>query len=124
MNGELSEDVADTLQRHGCIEMDDVRYGRALVNELRFINGAEGLRRLKCDTLIIHGDADSIVPFSSSERFAQMYGRCKLINIPGTDHGFGVGDDEDLSSPETKEKHREVWSIISRFLGKRPVDER
>jgi hypothetical protein len=44
--------------------------------------------------------------------------RCKLVNISGTDHGFGVGDDEDLSSPETKKKHREVFGIISQFFEK------
>ena len=87
-----------------------------LLNELRFISGIEGLQQLKCNALILHGDEDSIVPYSSSERFARMYEHCTLINIPGTDHGFGVGDDEDLSSPATKEKHREVWNIISRFI--------
>ena len=67
-------------------------------------------------SLFSHGDEDSVVPYASSERFAQMYEHCELINIPGTDHGFGVGDDEDLSSPATKEKHREVWSIIAQFI--------
>ena len=45
--------------------------GAALINELRFISGLEGLRRMTCESLIIHGDADSIVPYASSERFAQ-----------------------------------------------------
>ena len=98
------------------METDGIPYGAALLNELRFISGAEGLQQLKCNALILHGDADSVVPYSSSERFARMYEHCKLINIPGTDHGFGVGDDEDLSSPATKEKHREVWSIIHGFI--------
>lgn len=112
----LSEEAADLLARQGFVEMDGIRYGSALVNELRFISGMEGLKRLACNVLIVHGDADSIVPFASSERFAQRHDHCKLVNIPGTDHGFGVGDDEDLSSPETKKKHREVWGIITRFI--------
>lgn len=118
VDGKLSEDAARVLERQGYLEMDGVRYGRALLNELRFISGVQGLRRLNCESLIIHGDADSIVPYASSERFAQMHDRCKLVNVPGTDHGFGVGDDEDLSSPETKEKHSEVFGIISRFFEK------
>ena len=118
VGGKLREEVAQELQRQGYVETDGIRYGAAMLNELRFISGAEGLQRLKCDSLILHGDADSIVPYSSSERAAQMYEHCRLTNIPGTDHGFGVGDDEDLSSPATKEKHREVWSIISRFIEK------
>jgi pimeloyl-ACP methyl ester carboxylesterase len=117
-NGRLTEDAAMLLARQGYLEMDGIRYGSALLNELRFISGVVGLRRLTCDSLIIHGDADSIVPFDSSERFARMHDRCELVNVPGTDHGFAVGDDEDLSSPETKEKHREVFGIVSRFLAR------
>jgi pimeloyl-ACP methyl ester carboxylesterase len=66
--------------------------------------------------LILHGDEDSIVPYESSERLARLNRQCRLVNIAGTDHGFGVGEDEDLSSPETKEKQREVFGIISRFF--------
>ena len=116
VDGKLCKSMADELQRQGYVETDGIRYGGALVNELRFISGAEGLQQLKCDALIVHGDADSIVPYSSSERFARMHEHCTLINIPGTDHGFGVGDDDDLTSPATREKHREVWGIISRFI--------
>ena len=116
IGGKLSEEMARGLQRQGFVETDGIPYGAALLNELPFISGAEGLRQVKCDALILHGDADSVVPYSLSERFAQMYSHCRLINISGTDHGFGGGDDEDLSSPETKERHREVWSIIYRFI--------
>ena len=116
VDGKLREEMVRELQGQGYVETDGIRYGAALLNELRFISGVEGLQQLKCHALILHGDADSVVPYSSSERFAQMYEQCRLVNIPGTDHGFGVRDDEDLSSPETKERHREVWSLISRFI--------
>jgi pimeloyl-ACP methyl ester carboxylesterase len=115
-DGKLTEDAAAALKRQGYLEMDGIRYGPGLLNELRFISGTEGLRRLTRQVLIIHGDADSIVPYASSKRFAQLHAHCQLINIPGTDHGFAVGDDEDLTSPQTKNKHREVFGLISRFL--------
>jgi pimeloyl-ACP methyl ester carboxylesterase len=118
VEGKLSEKAAAVLLRQGYLELDGVRYGRALLNELRFFSGAEGLWHLRCESLIIHGDADSVVPYASSERVAQLHDRCELVNVPGTDHGFGVGDDDDLSSPETKGKHREVFGIISRFFKK------
>jgi hypothetical protein len=117
-NGVLKDDVAKRLQRDGFLEMDEIRYGSALINEVSFISGVHGLRNLKCPSLIVHGDADSIVPFSLSERFAREFDRCELVNIPGTDHGFGVGDDEDLSSPETKARHREVCGIVGEFIRK------
>jgi uncharacterized protein len=114
--GKLTERAANRLNKNDFLEIDGIHYGRALLNELRFISGVEGLPRLKCNSLILHGDADSIVPYSSSKRFVKLNDRCRLVNISGTDHGFGVGDDEDLSSTETKEKHREVYGIISSFL--------
>ena len=115
VDGRLDAESAEMLAKNGFVEMDDIRYGSALVNELRFISGIAGIRRLKCPSMIIHGDADSIVPFSSSERFSKLRDDCRLVNIPDTDHGFGVEDDDDLSSPETKEKHREVFRIVSDF---------
>ncbi len=111
----LDERAQHMLQENGCLETGGVCYGSALVNELRYISGIEGLRRLKCESLIIHGDADTVVPYESSERFVKLNAQSRLVNIPGTDHGFSVGDDEDLSSPETKAKHKEVFGIISEF---------
>lgn len=115
-NGKLSKVVAARLARDGFVEADGFRYGGALINELPYISGVEGLRRLNSPSLILHGDADSIVPYESSEQFVKLNSQCRLVNIADTDHGFGVGDDEDLSSPETKEKHREVFGIISNFF--------
>ena len=118
VDGKLTAEAMEQLSEQGCIEMDGICYGSALLNELRFISGVEGLRRLQCDSLILHGDADSIVPYASSERFVALNDHCQLVNIAGTDHGFGVGDDEDLSSPETKKKHQEVFERITLFLEK------
>jgi pimeloyl-ACP methyl ester carboxylesterase len=117
-DGRIDDDHAQQLSSAGFVEMDEIRYGSALINELPFISGVVGLRRLECESLIIHGDADSIVPFSSSERFVKLNDACRLVNIPRTDHGFGVEDDDDLTSPETKEKHREVYRIITEFFRK------
>lgn len=124
IDGKLAVASAERLQTDGFVEMDEIRYGAALINELRFVSGIEGLKRLKCRSLIIHGDADSIVPYSSSERYSQLNSDCELVNIPGTDHGFGVEDDEDLAFPETKEKHQQVFQVIFDFIKKVGKDER
>jgi hypothetical protein len=115
-NGMIKESSQRLLQKQGFLEIDGIRYGPALLNELRLISGIEGIRRLQCSSLILHGDGDTIVPYASSKRFVELNPRCKLINIAGTDHGFGVGDDEDLSSPETKRKHQEVFRLVSDFF--------
>lgn len=41
--------------------------------------------------LIVHGDADNVVPVSYSQRAAQVYQNCELEVIPGAGHGF-TGD--------------------------------
>lgn len=115
-NGATNDRVQRQLRQQGFVEVDGVRYGRGLLNELRYVNGIAGLLGLKCKSLIVHGDADSMVPFASSERFAGLNPMCRLVNIRGTDHGFGVPGDDDLSSPATKAKHREVFNLVSTFI--------
>ena len=117
-DGTLNEDAQRLLQQQGFLETDSIRYGSALLNELRYISGIEGIQRLKCESLIVHGDADKIVPYASSERFVKLHPGCQLVNIPGTDHGFGVENDEDLSSLETKAKHQEVFRLVSDFFSR------
>jgi len=112
----LNKNAQRLLQEKGFLETGGIRYGSALLNELRYISGIEGIQRLKCESIIVHGDADTIVPYAASERFVKLNPRCRLVNIPGTDHGFGVGDDEDLSSPETKAQHQRVFRLVSDFI--------
>lgn len=44
------------------------------------------------DILILHGDADSIVPLSYSEKAVEVYSSAQLKVLPGAGHGF-YGDD-------------------------------
>ena len=112
----LTETAQNHLGEHGFVTTDEIPYGRALVNELPYINGIAALKGITCGCLILHGDADSVVPYASSEKFAAVCPGCELVSIAGTDHGFGVEGDEDLSSPETKAKHEEVYELVSRFF--------
>lgn len=115
-NGAMTASAARTLNRTGSLKAGGIRYGAALLNELPHFSGVMAVSRLTCPCLIMHGDADSIVPFSSSECVAKENSGCRLINIAGTDHGFGVEGDEDLSSPDTKQKHREVFDVVAEFF--------
>jgi pimeloyl-ACP methyl ester carboxylesterase len=114
--GTLTAQAARQLAKQGYLDPDGNHYGTALINELRYISGIRGLRQLRCSSLILHGDADSVVPYASSEKYCGLNPNCRLVNIPGTDHGFGVEDDEDLSSPETKAQHQKVFEIVTAFV--------
>ena len=40
------------------------------------------------DVLILHGDADTIVPLSSSKRAQDIYDHAELLVLPGSGHDF------------------------------------
>lgn len=42
--------------------------------------------------MLIHGDRDSLVPLSYSERALEVYPSAELEIIPGAGHGFSGGD--------------------------------
>ena len=51
------------------------------------------------DVLIVHGDADPVVPLSYSEKAVEVYNSAKLVTIPGAEHGFR-GDDIETAGAE------------------------
>ncbi|MDO4305382.1 MAG: alpha/beta fold hydrolase [Eubacteriales bacterium] len=46
------------------------------------------------DVLLLHGDADKIVPLSSSEKAVEVYDSARLEVLPGAGHGFSGSDAE------------------------------
>ena len=48
----------------------------------------EEIDRYEGPVLIVHGDADDIVPFSYAEKARELYHNAKLIPIAGADHCF------------------------------------
>lgn len=46
------------------------------------------------DVLIVHGDADPVVPLRYSERALDVYQSAKLVVIPGASHGYRGADIE------------------------------
>jgi acetyl esterase/lipase len=67
-----------TIERLGCSPPD--------------ISPAHHVRKGAVPTLIHHGSADSTVPFSSAEKFAELMrtagNRCELVRYEGQAHGF------------------------------------
>jgi uncharacterized protein len=115
-DGTLHSKAKRQLDKHGFVKTGGIKYGRSLINELPYISGVVGLHRLQCKVLIVHGDADSIVPYAQSLKYVKYGIHCRLVNIPGTDHGFGIPGDDDLSSPETKAKHKTVYELATAFM--------
>ena len=68
--------------------------GRAYFEPLIGYDIYEDIAAYDRDVLLIHGDADSIVPLSYSERALEVYPSARLEVISGAGHGF---DGEDFA---------------------------
>ena len=76
------EDIPDTTR------LWSVPLGRRFFTEIRDMRPYEEIGRYKKPVLIIHGDADPIVPVDYSKRAQEVYKNAKLRVIPNAGHGF------------------------------------
>lgn len=66
--------------------------GRVFAEDLLDYDIYEAISAYKKDVLLIHGDADGIVPLSYSEKAVEAYDSARLEVLPGAGHGFSGGD--------------------------------
>lgn len=66
--------------------------GRAYAENLLDYDIYEAISGYENDVLILHGDADHIVPLSYSEKALEIYSSAQLEVFPGAGHGF-YGED-------------------------------
>lgn len=62
--------------------------GRAYAENLLDYDIYEAISTYEKDVLILHGDADSIVPLSYSEKALEVFSSAQLEVFPGAGHGF------------------------------------
>ena len=65
-----------------------VPMGRRYFEEIHSMDAFESAKKYKKPVLIVHGDADQVVPLADSERVVKMYKNARLHVIPGAGHGF------------------------------------
>lgn len=68
--------------------------GRAYAEKLLDYDIYEAISAYDKDVLLIHGDADSIVPLSYSQKALEVYDSARLEVLPGAGHGFHGSDAE------------------------------
>lgn len=66
--------------------------GRAYAENLLDYDIYEAISGYEKDVLLLHGDADNIVPLSYSEKALEIYSSARLEVFPGAGHGF-YGED-------------------------------
>jgi pimeloyl-ACP methyl ester carboxylesterase len=74
------------------IQLDECQLGGELVRDLARFEPANRLSRWKIPILLIHGDKDEAVPYSTSRHIAAKYDNIYLSTIPGAGHGFDNWD--------------------------------
>lgn len=72
------------------------RVGKTYFEDLLGFDAYDDVRRYRKDVLIFHGDKDSIVLLSYSERAEKEYLCAKLCTIENAGHGF-YGNDEEVT---------------------------
>lgn len=103
----------------GTLKMNDTfAIDAKLLIEMQFLKPFDVLRDIHTPTLVIHGQADSMVPFAISKRHTKSLDHVRLLGIPGMDHGFTdqhdeTGESEASQSNFNRIKH-EVCSHIQR----------
>ena len=65
-----------------------MRIGRRYSEDLVSIDIYGVIGTYRGDVLIVHGDRDSLVPLSYSERALEVYDHAELVVLPGQNHGF------------------------------------
>ncbi|MBZ4322786.1 alpha/beta hydrolase family protein [Streptomyces huiliensis] len=113
----LAPEAAEALDRRGFTEHSPFPLGRALLNEVHYLNPATFLRQVQTPALLIHGTKDTFVPVESSRRYLACFGGpADLLELHGAQHGFAVHDDPEYLHPQSQAWQAEVIERVTLFL--------
>lgn len=97
---------ASDLKRKDHFSYNDLRLGRAIVNEAFYFDPLAGPA---IPTTIFHGTADTDVSIELSQAIATRQSKVQLIPVEGAGHVLNVPDDLDLEAKES-------WAIIASMI--------
>lgn len=113
----LSKEAAEVLDREGFTERSPFELGRALLNEVFYLDTPAILAAVRAPVLMVHGTADTFVPVESSRYHRGMFGGpVELVELEGAQHGFAVHDDPAYAHPQSQRWQREVIDRVCGFL--------
>ncbi|MEV1175616.1 alpha/beta fold hydrolase [Nonomuraea sp. NPDC049784] len=98
------------------------KLGRALLNEVFYLQPHTELGRVLAPTLIVHGTGDTFIPVQSSRDAVDKFGGgARLLEIEGAQHGIAVHDDPQYADPQTQEWQAHAIDTLSDWLSKDSV---
>lgn len=118
VNDSITEEAAQGLSERGAIQFTPTLvHGRAMLNEAFWFPTQEALSLVQAPTLIVHGDADTLVPIESSRAAVPKFtAPVELIEVPGSQHGFAVHDDPQYLNPKSQEYQAFVIRTVTDWL--------
>jgi pimeloyl-ACP methyl ester carboxylesterase len=114
----IEENAGQELAAQGFLPHSPTfKLGRALLNEVFYLQPHRVLSEIQASTLFVHGTRDTFVPVDSS-RWAveQMKAPTRLLEIEGSQHGFAVHDDPQYSDPQSQQWQAGVVEAVTDFL--------
>jgi len=114
----IDEEAGRELATQGFLaHSPSFKLGRALLNEVFYVQPHLAIEQIATPTLIIHGTGDTFIPVDSSRQYVKrLSGEAKLLEIEGAQHGFAVHDDPQYLSPQTQEWQAFVIRSVARWL--------
>jgi uncharacterized protein len=114
----LADEMAARLTEQGYIDFTPTfRHGRAILNEVFWLQPHTVLGEIVAPTLLVHGTGDTIVPITSSRQaMTQFTGTHQLLEIEGAQHGFAVDNDPTYLDPQSQAWQSQVIDAVSRWL--------
>ncbi len=77
------------IEEKGFLEVNKKKMGKEMYRELKSTNLEVLFPKIKCSVLIVHGDKDTYVPYSDSEKYVKTFGgKSELFTVEGAEHGF------------------------------------
>jgi uncharacterized protein len=114
----LDDEVARQLTDRGYIDFTPTfKHGRAILNEVFWLQPHTVLGEISAPTLIVHGTKDTLVPIEYSyEALGQFNAPHRLVEIDGAQHGFAVHDDPQYLNPQSLEWQALVVRTVTEWI--------
>jgi pimeloyl-ACP methyl ester carboxylesterase len=114
----VDDEGARMLAEHGAIALSPtLRHGRALLNEVFWVQPFDVLAEIEAPTLIVHGTRDTFISVDSSRAAVSLFkSPCELVEIDGAQHGFAVHDDPQYRDPQSQQWQAFVISTVVDWL--------